>query len=90
MTSKELTNKVILILGLTEYHYDIINNFVLDGIDYLRSSGVPDSIIYSQKSIGCLVQYVTDVWNLTQGQSKLSNFFHERVAQLVLAGEEDV
>lgn len=90
MTEKDLTNRVIQILGLTEYHYSIINGFVADGIDYLKSAGVEDSVIYSKKSVGVLVQYVTDVWNLTQGQSKLSPFFKERVTQLALTGDEDV
>lgn len=91
MTEKELTNRVIQILGLTEYHADIIGGFVADGIDYLKSAGVQDSVIFSNKSVGVLVQYVTDVWNLTQGQSKLSPFFKERVVQLALCGgDEDV
>lgn len=89
MTSNDLTKRVMVVLGLTDYHYDIVNNFVLDGIDYLKSSGVKDDVIYSQKSVGVLVQYTTDVWNLTQGQSKLSPFFKERVIQLSMMGDEE-
>lgn len=90
MTEKDLTNRVIQILGLTEYHEKIIDGFVSDGIDYLKSAGVPDSVIFSKRSVGVLVQYVNDVWNLTQGQSKLSPFFKERVIQLSMTGDEDV
>lgn len=90
MTEKDLTNRVIKMLGLTEYHAEIIGGFVSDGINYLKSAGVKESVIYSNKSVGVLVQYVTDVWNLTQGQSKLSPFFKERVIQLAMVGDEDV
>lgn len=91
MTEKDLTDRVIEILGLTEYHYKTISGYVYDGIDYLKNAGVPDSVIHSKQSIGVLVQYVNDTWTLTQGQSKLSPFFNERVRQLSLCdGDEDV
>lgn len=84
MTVDDLTKKVILLLGLTEYHYELILTFVEDGIDYMRSAGVCDEIIYSKKSIGILTQYVTDVWNYNSGKGKLSPFLHERITQLAL------
>lgn len=89
MTTNDLTNKVILILGLTDYHKPLIENYVLDAIDYMRSAGVDDSVIYSQRSVGAIVMYVNDSWNYTQGQTKVSSLFKERVNQLSLAGDDE-
>lgn len=89
MTLNDLTDKVILILGLTEYHKDLVQNYIQDGIDYMRSSGVSDSVIYSQRSVGPLVMYVNDIWNYTQGQTKISSLFKERVIQLTLEGDDE-
>ena len=89
MTINDLTNKVILVLGLTEYHKDLVQNYIQDAIDYMRSSGVSDSIIYSQRSVGPLVMYVNDIWNYTQGQTKISKLFEQRVIQLSYEGDDE-
>lgn len=95
MTENDLINRIIELQGLSEFHRNIVSGHVYDGIDYMKASGVPDSVIYSRKSIGVLNSYVTDVWNLTQGQCKLSPFLKERIIQLALeddekAGDENV
>ena len=89
MTLDNLTDKVILVMGLTEYHKELIKTYILDAMDYMRCSGVPDSVIYSQKSVGPIVMYVNDAWNYTQGQTKISELFEQKVIQLSLEGDDE-
>lgn len=89
MSFDEIVTKVIKIMGLTEYHRETVETFVLDGIDNLRCSGVKDSIIYSKRCIGLLTQYTTDNWNYNPGQGRISESFEKRVIQLTLAGDDE-
>lgn len=90
MTEEDFTNIAILVLGLTEYHKDIISVYVSNGIEYLRNSGVKDDVIYSRKSIGAIVQYVSDTYTYNPGIVKFSPALEANVIQLTLCGDEDV
>lgn len=88
MTLDDIVTKVIKIMGLTEYHRETVETYVIDGIDYLSCSGVSDSIIYSKRCIGLLTQYTTDNWNYNPGQGRISQSFERRVIQLTLSGDD--
>lgn len=90
MTIEDFTKKIIILLGLTDYNFELVKLHVEDGIDYMRSAGVCDEIIFSNRSIGVLTQYVTDTWSYDSGKVKLSPFLINRIIQLSKECDGDV
>lgn len=52
----------------------------------MRSAGVPENTLQSEKIIGAVARGVTDLWNFGAGNGKLSEYFYQRVIQLVKWG----
>lgn len=70
-------------LGITsDYMNDLLNVYINEVKEYMLSSGVSESVTESEKSIGCIVRGVADLWNYGKGSTSLSPYFKERVIQL--------
>ena len=73
-------------LGITgEYQDATIKIYMDDVMAYMESAGVPTAVINSSKSVGVIARGVTDLWNYNGGAGKLSEYFYQRVGQLVHA-----
>lgn len=71
-------------LGITgEYQDATIKIYMEDVMAYMESAGVPTEVINSSKSVGVIARGVTDLWNYNGGAGKLSEYFYQRVGQLV-------
>lgn len=79
-------------LSITDdFHNDLLMSFATDTKEYLRSAGVKDSVIESEKSIGVIARGVADLWNFGSGEGKFSEMFYQRAVQLTFEKDlEDV
>lgn len=76
-------------LGITgDYQDATIKVYMEDVMAYMESAGVPKAVINSSKSVGVIARGVTDLWNYTGGAGKLSEYFYQRVGQLVHASPD--
>ena len=68
-------------LGITgDYQDNTITAYMNDVKDYLTGAGIPES----QMTVGIVARGVSDLWNYGSGDAKLSDYFHEKAAQLAL------
>ena len=81
MTDAELLAKVkcALLIGGT-YHDEMLKIYISEVIDFLRSAGVAETILQSEKIVGIVSRGVSDLWNY--GAGSLSPYFMQRAAQL--------
>lgn len=86
MTDAELLEKVKVGLfghsnggtwrdGMLTVYMGEVKAFMLD-------AGVPDDVIHSEASVGCIMMGVNDLWNYQGGAVKFSPYFEKRVIQL--------
>ena len=92
MTSAELLTRVKNGMMITGTSFDDALNLHIDEVKfYLANAGISQETIDSEKAVGIITRGVADLF--TNETPTLSNYFHERVAQMVLAengGESDV
>lgn len=69
-----------------DYHNDMLKLYIDEVLDYMRSAGVPEDTLQSDRIIGAVARGVTDLWNFGSGNGKLSEYFYQRVIQLVKWG----
>lgn len=69
-----------------DYHNEMLKLYIDEVLDYMRSAGVPDDVLQSERIIGTVARGVTDLWNFGAGNGKLSEYFYQRVIQLVKWG----
>lgn len=69
-----------------DYHNNMLKLYIDEVLDYMRSAGVPDDVLQSERIIGAVARGVTDLWNFGAGNGKLSEYFYQRVIQLVKWG----
>ena len=82
-----LLSKVkIALLIEGDYHNEMLKLYIDEVLDYMRSAGVPDDVLQSERIIGTVARGVTDLWNFGAGNGKLSEYFYQRVIQLVKWG----
>lgn len=87
MDSDTLLTKVKTALLLEgDYHNDMLRVYINEVLDYMRSAGVPEDVLQSERVIGAVARGVTDLWNFGSGNGKLSEYFYQRVIQLVRWG----
>lgn len=87
MNIETLLSKVktaLLIEG--DYHDEMLKIYIEEVLDYMRSAGVPEDVLQSEHIIGAVARGVTDLWNFGAGNGKLSEYFYQRVIQLVKWG----
>ena len=83
MANSEQLRIVKLALGITgDYQNDTLSIYIDEVLDWMKSSGVPDSVLATSSINGALVRGVSDLWNYGQGDAELSPYFHQRVIQL--------
>lgn len=87
MSIDELLLKVktaLLIEG--DYHDEMLKLYITETLDYMRSAGVSEDTLQSERIIGAVARGVTDLWNFGSGNGKLSEYFYQRIIQLVKWG----
>ena len=83
MTEQELLTKIKKGLGITGEYQDEALLFYIDEVKhFMRSAGVPQSVVDSSESVGVIMRGVADLWNYGSGSVKLSEYFIQRVIQL--------
>lgn len=71
-------------LGITGNYQDATLKVYINEVKaYMVSAGVDESLVESDASAGVIARGVTDLW--TFGSGKLSEYFYQRVTQLVYA-----
>lgn len=87
MDIKELTEKVLIATRNNQYNKDVVEIHVKQGIYMLLDAGVKEKVALSEKSIGFLCSYLTDVDNQNSGEIKLSSFTISRMKQLIMVSD---
>lgn len=83
MTDAELLTKVKQGLGITGTFQDDTLNIYIDEVRaFMLDAGVPQAVISSDVSVGCIMRGVADLWNYGGGNAKLSDYFIKRLLQL--------
>jgi hypothetical protein len=72
-----------------DYHNEMLQIYIDEVLDYMRQAGVPDDVLQSEKVVGAVARGVTDLWNFGSGEGKLSEYFYQRIIQLVKWGVDD-
>lgn len=91
MANSEQLRIVKLALGITgEYQDSTLSIYIDEVLDWMKSAGVPESVLASSSINGALVRGVSDLWNYGQGDTELSPYFHQRVTQLIREVNKDV
>lgn len=84
-------NKVKSALGITGTYQDETLTVYIDEVkDYMLDAGVPESVVNSNVSAGVISRGVTDLWNYGSSGGKLSEYFYQRVTQLVYKTTKEV
>lgn len=83
MTEMELLSKVKTGLMITGNNFDdVLKLHIANVKDFMKSSGVDESVVNDSISVGCILIGVNDLWNNAGGTFKFSEYFRWRVAQL--------
>lgn len=85
MTDAELLAKVKIALFGSDagtWRDEMLTVYIDEIKEFMRSAGVPDEVIHSKASVGCVLIGVNDLWNYSGGSVKFSEYFHMRVVQL--------
>lgn len=89
--NENLLDKVKTALSISgTFHDELLKIYIDDVCDMMRSAGVSDAVMNSEKILGCVARGVSDLWNFGQGNTTLSPYFFQRVAQLSREVESDV
>ena len=85
MTDVELLVKVKIGLfgeANTTWRDEVLTVYINEVKDFMRNAGVPETILSSEASAGCIMLGVNDLWNYSSGGVKWSEYFKQRVIQL--------
>lgn len=84
MTEVELLENVKRALNVTgTYQDDTLTVYIKDVKYYMADAGVREDIIDSEASVGVIARGVSDLWNYGNGSTTFSEYFMQRVIQLV-------
>lgn len=85
---KELLAKVKQALNIGGSYQDNTLQIYIDEVKaYIIGAGVNEDKVNSY--VGVISRGVADLWNYGSGEAKLSNYFMQRVAQIVINGADD-
>lgn len=85
LTNQDQITQIKAALGIGDGIPDAtITPYLTDVKDFMLNAGVPTSVINADTTIGTLTRGVADLWNYGAGNTGLSTYFKERVAQLAL------
>ena len=83
MSQAELLNAIKTTLNISGVHFDATLQLYIDEVKaYLTSAGVLADVLGSTLAVGCIARGVSDLWNYGNGDTKLSEYFYQRAAQL--------
>lgn len=83
MTDTTLLTKIKNGLGITgDFQDDTLTVYVDEVKAFMKSAGVPENVIESDVSVGCIMRGVADLWNYGSGNASLSDYFKMRLIQL--------
>lgn len=83
ITDAELLTKIKSTLNITGAQFDETLSLYIEEVKgYLSSAGVPADVLGSTLAVGCISRGVADLWNYGNGDTKLSEYFYQRTAQL--------
>lgn len=83
MTDADLLAKVKKGLGITGTFQDDTLNVYIDEVKaFMLGAGVPQAVVTSEASVGCIMRGVADLWNYGSGNATLSEYFRMRLLQL--------
>lgn len=89
MTDTELLTRIKNGLGITGGFQDATLTVYVDEVKaFMVSAGVPQSVVESDVSVGCIMRGVADLWNYGSGNASLSEYFKMRLVQLKAVGSE--
>jgi hypothetical protein len=84
MTEVELLENVKRALNITgTYQDDTLMVYIKDVKYYMADAGVRKDLIDSEASVGVIARGVSDLWNYGNGSTTFSEYFMQRVIQLV-------
>lgn len=92
MTDAELLAKVKIGLfgeANTTWRDNVLTVYIDEVKGFMRNAGVPETVLSSDASAGCIMLGVNDLWNYSSGGVKLSEYFKQRVIQLTAGGESN-
>lgn len=92
MTDAELLAKVKIGLfgeANTTWRDNVLTVYIDEVKGFMRNAGVPETVLSSDASAGCIMLGVNDLWNYSSGGVKLSEYFKQRVIQLAAGGESN-
>lgn len=77
-------SKVKSALGITGTYQDETLTVYIDEVkEYMLDAGVSEAVVNSDVSAGVISRGVADLWNYGSSGGKLSEYFYQRVGQLV-------
>lgn len=83
ITTADLLVSVKISLNISGEHFDNTLQHHIDEVKgYLVSAGVLADVVNSTFAVGCIARGVADLWNYGNGDTKLSEYFFQRAAQL--------
>lgn len=83
ITDAVLLEKVKSSLNVSANNFDnTLQLYIVEVKGYLASAGVHEDVLSSTLSVGCIARGVADLWNYGNGDTKLSEYFYQRAAQL--------
>lgn len=84
MTPDEHYQKCLDACGFSkDTHGTVIQPFYDDALQFLNGAGVPEEILQTDETVGCVVRYIIDTYNYNSGTVGLSDFFFQRLRQLM-------
>lgn len=86
----ELLAKIKQSLNIAGEQFDATLQLYIDEVKaYLAGAGVRTDVLGSTLAVGCIARGVADMWNYGNGDTKLSEYFHQRAEQLRSVGVVD-
>lgn len=83
MTAEELLTKVKAGMGITgDYQDETLKVYIDEVKAFMRSAGVPQTVVDSSEAVGVITRGVNDLWNYASGGATFSNHFIWRMNQL--------
>lgn len=84
LTADELLKKIKAALGITgDYQDETLKIYIEEVKSFMVSAGVPQETADSDRAVGVIMRGVADLWNYGSGSVKLSEYFKQRMLQLV-------
>lgn len=86
LSNEDILTKVKNALGITgDYQNETLNVYIDDVMSFMRFAGISEEVLHSGVAVGVICRGVADLWNYGSGNAQLSEYFKQRVTQLMLS-----